>query len=78
LENKIKNIVEGAFNSLLNKTNLLSEKTKELVLKRLIICKACDIVYFDFKTHSLRCGDCKCFINWKTHSIDEKCPLNKW
>lgn len=72
------NILEGAFNNLLSKVNGLSKELKELVTKRLLICKGCDIVYFDAKTRSLRCGNCKCFINWKTHSINEKCPLNKW
>lgn len=72
------NIIEGAFNNLLYKTDLLKEETKDVITKRLNTCRQCDIVYYDHILNSLRCGNCKCFIHFKTSNLNEKCPLNKW
>lgn len=42
-------------------------------LKRLDICGKCPKL---LKTGN--CGECGCFVNYKTDYKDERCPLNKW
>lgn len=80
MEIKVKRILNGAFNSLLDNLNLLPEELSTLAKSRAAICKVCDLSYFDNKTQSLRCGNCGCFINWKVSNKKEKCPdpENKW
>ncbi len=78
MEIKVKRILNGAFNKLLDNFNLLSEELSILSKKRADICKDCELCYFDNKLQSLRCGKCGCFINWKVSNKEEKCPEGKW
>lgn len=78
MEIKVKRILNGAFNSLLDNLNLLPEELSILSKKRVEVCKSCELCYFDDKLQSLRCGNCGCFINWKVKNKQEKCPENKW
>jgi len=77
-EIKIKRIVNGAFNNLLDNINLLPNELSILAKNRAEVCKSCELCYFDKTLQSLRCGKCKCFINWKVSNKQEKCPENKW
>lgn len=77
-EIKIKNILEGAFNSLLKSINLLPKELSIIANNRAEVCKSCELCYFDDNLKILRCGVCKCYISWKVNSKTEKCPKGKW
>ena len=42
--------------------------------ERMNICRSCD----QFDEQSIRCKDCKCFLEVKSRMATEVCPLNKW
>lgn len=71
----IVNFVSGNFNKMLDDFNLLDEKTKELALKRMDICKGCEYLKTKRKPH---CGECGCPFPKLTYSVDKKCPKGKW
>lgn len=78
MEIKINAIIRGAVNKLLIDTKLMPIDKRLAVENRLNICNSCDKIYLDTVVNKLRCGECKCFIGFKTANLNKKCPLNKW
>jgi hypothetical protein len=53
--------------------NAEAEPETDLQKSRMTICNGCD------KLNSLKfCGECKCFMPFKTRLIGSSCPLQKW
>lgn len=73
---KIRNIIEGWSNDILNEFGLLSVEKKRLAIDRLLICDTCDV-----RTNKIcdkRKGGCGCPIKKKVMAIHDSCPLRKW
>lgn len=72
---KLKNGAKSLFTIAKNAvTGVEQDVPEEVAEKRLNICLACDKLKMPLK----QCGECFCFINFKTKVRQEQCPIGKW
>lgn len=69
-KNGVKSIFEAAKNIATGVDQYVSTNTE---IERKEICKACPKLMV-----TRQCGECLCFIDFKTKLKQEKCPLGKW
>lgn len=69
-----KKIAQGIYNTI-----VVKEEVEKIADERIAICRNCE---FDSKVAGRkgyeRCLNCKCNLNWKTHSLSAECPISKW
>ena len=68
----IRNFIEGNYNHLLSKFDLVPDNLKELADKRKKICEVCP------KLQKNKCGECGCSYPEILWSEGKSCPLKKW
>lgn len=71
---KLKDFVQGEFNSTLDKVGLLDEEIKRQAEERQEICSVCK--FLDKKES--RCGVCKCSFPSLTLAPGKACPRGYW
>jgi hypothetical protein len=80
---KLKHIINGYFNLLLQILNIEPKEIKDLSQKRMEICEKCELIDRVGSKCSLPgsqpcCGSCGCSLKAATKSKDYSCPEKKW